>query len=95
MSENTITVGAIILAGVLIGLFFSPTASGVVVISLLVLGVIGLIGAVFLNLIQQEWLYLLMAAIPVAGIVLAAAISSSLAIRGVKLLRLKSSKKAP
>jgi hypothetical protein len=93
MSSNAITIGSIILAGVVIGLFFSPTASGVVVISLLVLGVIGLIGSVMLNLIQAEWLYLLMAALPVAGIMMVAAISSSLVVSGFKNMRSKSVKK--
>jgi hypothetical protein len=93
MSSNVITIGSIILAGVVIGLFFSPTASGVVVISLLVLGVIGLIGSVMLNLIQAEWLYLLMAALPVAGIMMVAAISSSLVVSGFKNMRSKSVKK--
>jgi hypothetical protein len=93
MSSNAITIGSIILAGVIIGMFFSPTASGVVVISLLVLGVIGLIGSVMLNLIQAEWLYLLMAALPIAGIMMVAAISSSLVVSGVKNMRSKSVKK--
>lgn len=84
MPPNYITMGALIVLGIVIGLIFSPLGSAITVVILLLLGVAGLFAAVWQHQIAQESLLLLMAAGPVAGIVFVTAVVTSASLAEVK-----------
>ncbi|MBK9345707.1 MAG: hypothetical protein IPN06_04345 [Burkholderiales bacterium] len=71
----TIVIGV----GALLGVFLKLTVVMWLVVGLVVLAFVGGFGAAFFQLIQPEWLLLLMGVLPVAGVLFAsAAVSNAL-----------------
>lgn len=78
MEDVDIFWSAMIIAGAILGLFFRPKVFGIIVFSILVLSMVGSMGASYLRLIKDELFVLVwVVAIPAAIIIFGAALLSN------------------
>lgn len=86
MEPKNLVLCAMITVGATLGVFFKLRTSGVIISTILILSVAGSVGAAFLQLIQAEWLLLLIGAVPAAGILFGAAVLSNVLLSVVRRL---------
>jgi membrane protein implicated in regulation of membrane protease activity len=72
------------LTGIVLGLFFKPKMSSLIVLALLILGAIGFLIGIYAAWIPSEHLWLLVMALPMSITVFGAAVLTSLCLMLIK-----------